>query len=377
MKKRLTALCLLAVCMCMLSGCALGDLMDKFREIEDNKETETTEIGSRVYMDELKGTLVDFTGNSISLYAQDALYTFDVSNATLECSDGIITGEEICVIYEGQLPDSGTDTSSVEALKVVDDYHNPQEMEEHTVTGQLLQATPNTITISGENGSSNTYVTTGCETYYKNGLKKGATVYLHYYGESDFLSEDASVTPNTGYMKVVSMSDTDPLNVVTPTAAGKTSTEGTQKMRATIVSLEDNSLTLLLSGNVTLSLDLSGIPCYFKGGITPGSRVTILYTGEFDGSTTNGIVITYISGDDPSKLKDQNITFHITGTIIASTANTVTLRTEDGAIITCNTENASNTSTGGMEIGDGIQITFNPNNNRNSTIFTCIKIEDA
>jgi hypothetical protein len=148
-------------------------------------------------------------------------------------------------------------------------------------------------------------------------------------------------------------------------------------MRATIVSLEDTTLSLLLSGGVTLSLDLSEISCYFKGGITPGARVTIRYKGEFDGESTNGIAITYIVGDDPAKTKTQNIAFHITGTIIASTVNTVTLRTDDGAIITCNIENADNTSTGGMEIGDGIRITFNPNDSRTSTVYTCIKIEDA
>ena len=48
-------------------------------------------------------------------------YTFDVSQATLESADGMVRGDSVSVIYEGQLTD--TDTSTVRALKVVDDYH--------------------------------------------------------------------------------------------------------------------------------------------------------------------------------------------------------------------------------------------------------------
>ena len=40
----------------------------------------------------------------------------------MECEDGMITGDEISVIYEGQLA-SERCQHSVKALKVVDDFH--------------------------------------------------------------------------------------------------------------------------------------------------------------------------------------------------------------------------------------------------------------
>ena len=39
----------------------------------------------------------------------------------------MITGDEISVIYEGQL--SNKDTSTVKALKVVDDFHKKNQLE--------------------------------------------------------------------------------------------------------------------------------------------------------------------------------------------------------------------------------------------------------
>lgn len=42
----------------------------------------------------------------------------------------MITGDEISVIYEGQL--SNTDTSTVKALKVVDEFHKKNKLKNHT-----------------------------------------------------------------------------------------------------------------------------------------------------------------------------------------------------------------------------------------------------
>ena len=62
-----------------------------------------------------------FSGSQLILNTDSASYVFNVSNATLECKGGMITGDEISIIYEGQL--SGTDTGSVHVLKVVDEFH--------------------------------------------------------------------------------------------------------------------------------------------------------------------------------------------------------------------------------------------------------------
>ena len=114
------------VCACLgisliFQGCSLGNLVDRYLLKEDMVSENTEPPKERVYMDELKGTLQDFNGTSLTVSSGENRYVFDVSQATLECQEGMITGDEISVIYEGQLSD--TDTSMVKALKVVDEFH--------------------------------------------------------------------------------------------------------------------------------------------------------------------------------------------------------------------------------------------------------------
>ena len=133
-------------------------------------------------MDELSGTLQDFSGSQLILNTDSASYVFNVSNATLECKGGMITGDEISIIYEGQL--SGTDTGSVHVLKVVDEFHKKNKLKKRTAHGQVISLTSNTITIKSKKGKTATYPITGTKQYYQNGIKAGDWVTLHSRGNS-------------------------------------------------------------------------------------------------------------------------------------------------------------------------------------------------
>ena len=122
---------------------------------------------------------------------------------------------------------------------------------------------------------------------------------------------------------------------------------------------------------------MSSIPCYFSGGIESGSHVSVTYTGDFNGSTLDGITILGITGEVPENLSERSTGFTISGDIAASTSNTITILTYDGMYITCNIEKASNSSTGGLLTGSSVRITFNPANCRTTNIYTALKIEDA
>ena len=98
--------------------------------------------------------------------------------------------------------------------------------------------------------------------------------------------------------------------------------------------------------------------------------------GDFNGTTLDGISILGITGEIPEKLSERSTKFSISGEIIASTANTITLLTYDGVNITCNTENAANESTGGLLTGSSVKITFNPADSRKTNIYKALKIED-
>lgn len=363
-------------------GCSAGDLFNRYISTGDTEEAQSQEPpaeGNRVYMDEIRGTLQDFNGNQVIVSSDSSTYTFDISQATIECADGLLAGANVCVIYQGQLQD--TDTGSVKTLKVVDDYHQDSTLEESTIQGQLQNLTANSITIKTSDNKTLSCPVTGTEQYYQGGVKANTPVYLHYKG--NFVNSPDNPNALLGTQaRIFSVSDIDPLSVPSPTptpapAEGQEIKKENQ-MRAIIQSIQLNMLSVLIENtNTTLQLNMTGIPCYFNGGISIGSHVTLTYTGDFNGSTLDGITLLGITGEIPESSRNRSLSFSVTGDITASTSNTITLLTYDGMYITCYTENATNTSTGGLLTGSSVKVTFNPADCRTSNIYTALKIEDA
>ena len=217
--KNFTKLLLGSLVLFSLSGCTAGDMITSYTSISDQSETtlqNTSETPKqRVYMDEIKGTLKDFTGATLTMESQEQTYVFDLSEATLECEDGMITGDEISVIYEGQL--SNKDTSTVKALKVVDDFHKKHQLEVRKAYGEVQSLTPNTITIKNKKGKTATYPITGTEQYYQNGIRTGVWVYIHFKGKFASSQDTQSSSLNASHLKVLSISDIDPLTLPDPT----------------------------------------------------------------------------------------------------------------------------------------------------------------
>ena len=380
--KKILVVCIGSLFLITLSGCSLGDVVDRFSDSEDTQIQDINPGSTRVYMDEIRGTLQYFTGNQLTLLSGSDNYVFDISQATLECADGMLCGDAVSVIYEGQL--DSTDTGAVRVLKVVDDYHDTSEVKEGTTRGQVQNLTANSITIRSKGGKTVTFPITGTEQYYQNGIRTGVWVYIHFKGKFASSQDTQSSSLNASHLKVLSISDIDPLTLPDPTptpdpaqvSADDSAKE--QQIHAEIQNISLNTLTVLPSGSdSTINVDLSQIPSYFKGGTAPGSYVTITCTGQFQGNSLDGVTVTAVTGDDPDSLGSREITSSVSGTIIGHTANTVTLQTGDGATITCFTEGAKDTSTSNMESGAGICITFDPTKSKNSNIYTSIKIQDA
>lgn len=377
--KKILVVCIGSLFLITLSGCSLGDVVDRFSDSEDTQIQDINPGSTRVYMDEIRGTLQYFTGNQLTLLSGSDNYVFDISQATLECSDGMLCGDAVSVIYEGQL--DSTDTGAVRVLKVVDDYHDTSEVKEGTTRGQVQNLTANSITIRSKGGKTVTFPITGTEQYYQGGIKAGNWVYLHYKGDFGPASADDPNVLDGSQMKIYSVSDIDPLNVPapTPTPAPQEGVEikPENKLRAVIQNIQTNILQVSPENTTNiLNLDMSAIPCYFSGGIESGAHVNVIYTGDFNGTTLDGLTILGITGDIPENLSERNTGFTISGEITASTANTITLLTSDGVRITCNTESASNESTGGLLTGSSVKVTFNPADSRQTNIYTALKIED-
>ena len=160
--------CLLSL---SLSGCSLGSVIDRFTASDDAAIQDINPEITRVYMDEIRGELQNFTGNQITLLSDNESYTFDISQATLECSNGMLAGDAVSVVYEGQL--DSTDTGAVHALKVVDDYHQTATLEDQTFRGQIQVLTANSITVKSDKNQIVTFPVTGTEQYYQAGIKPG------------------------------------------------------------------------------------------------------------------------------------------------------------------------------------------------------------
>lgn len=391
--KKLLAACACTVLSFSMTGCSPGTVLEQFtstgdtsvRELTSSTDTATpTESKDRVYMDELSGTLQDFSGSQLILNTDSASYVFNVSNATLECKGGMITGDEISIIYEGQLSD--TDTSSVHVLKVVDEFHKKNKLKKRIAHGQVISLTPNTITIKSKKGKTATYPITGTRQYYQNGIKAGDWVYLTFKGKFPDTSDDSSVSLNASHLKVLSVSDLKNIEIPEPTPTPDPRLTQTpeqiankeKQFLATVQSVNLNILQILPAGSdAAFNLDMSAIPAYFKGGIAPGSHVNVTYIGDLDTDPLEGVRIIAVTGEDPDTINDKHISFTAVGTIIGSTTNTITVQTDDGAIDTFRIENAQDLTAGGMEYGDYVCVTFHPSRSKSSNIYTAVKVQDA
>lgn len=381
--KKLIKLMIVSSCMALaFSGCTISDALSDHLSTF-NQSTEEDPVSAvpkqRVYMDEIKGTLLDFTGNTLTLSHEKQKYVFDLSNAALECEDGMITGDEISVIYEGQLSDD--DTSTVKALKVVDDFHKTNQLETRKAYGELQSLTSNTITIKNKKGKTATYPITGSEQYYQNGIHTGSWVYIYFKGKFAAADDEQTSVLNAAHLKVLSISDIDPLERPKPTTAQDPETQPEaseeKQLHAVIRELSTSHLTVVPSdSDAVLTIDLANLPVYLKGGAAPGSNITLTYTGEFTGNSLDGIIIHSVSGEDPDSLDRRNMNSTISGTILGGTSNTITIRTNDGAMVTCFTDSLTEQSVYNSEAGNGIRITFDPSVSRESNIYTALKIEE-
>ena len=132
------------------------------------------------------------------------------------------------MIYEGQLSDTGSDTSTVKALKVVDEFHKTEELKDRTAHCAIVSLTPNTITIKAKNGKTATYPITGTQQYYQNGIAAGSWVYVHFKGKFGKSGDDASNVLDASHVKVVSISDIDPIQLPDPTPTPEPSDDQTE-----------------------------------------------------------------------------------------------------------------------------------------------------
>ena len=213
--KKLSAACMILGLSLFAGGCSndqiddhIISLQDKISDVtaSDSTEQEDQEPSTeeRVYMDELTGTLLDFDGTHLTISSNGETYVFDVSQTRLECKYGVVSSDQVSVIYQGQL--SGTDISTISPIKITDKYHNETPLEDRTLKGKVKSLTSNALVIVTEKGNTVTFPVTGVRQYYKKGFKAGKWVYVHFRGK--FINETlvSDKQYDGSFTKVISVS---------------------------------------------------------------------------------------------------------------------------------------------------------------------------
>lgn len=111
---------------------------------------------------------------------------------------------------------------------------------------------------------------------------------------------------------MLSVSDIDPLKVPEPTPTPPpqpdTPVPQEKQLRTVIRSVNMNTLQVSPDNSDTvLKLDMSSVPCHFSGGIAAGAHANITYTGEFNGTTLDGITVLGITGEIPEQANKHSI----------------------------------------------------------------------
>ena len=84
-----------------------------------------------------------------------------------------------------------------------------------------------------------------------------------------------------------------------------------------------------------------------------------------------------VTGEIPERLSSHSVSYCVSGEITGSTANTITILSDDGISLTFLTDSAENLSSGGLLTGSRVKLTFNPAQSRETNVYPCLKIEDA
>lgn len=336
-------------------------------------------LPTRTFMDELSGTLVSYQGNYVYLKAASGkLYKFDVSQAQLQCKNGMLSGTPVSIIYEGQL--SGQDGSTVKTLKVIDQYGTDTELKEQTAYGKLRQITSNTITVVQKDGTEIQFPSIGTPQYFQNGIKSGSWVYIHYLGSLHPETTQKNKTIRPENIKVLSISETDPFMAPQPTPTPTPPADPKQPVPHSITgeiqSVNGNQIQIRPKRtNQLYSFNLRSASTFLYSGLAIGNEVTLDYMGEMKGTDTSAVQVLSIRDRNPASVKDNDFQNHISGEIQAMTANTLTLRLNEGIDVICDIQDAQNSSGLPLEPGTALSLIFNPEKSKETNLYKIISIE--
>lgn len=355
------------------------------------KVTSVEDLGSNDHQTEKQavGTLVNLTENTITIRQNDGTeLLFNSNNCKHEFKNGIREGNWIVVTYVGEI--KGTDTKNVAVVKITDNDSNTVKKEQkemkikavnetvYTTAGVHIRESYTTDSkVLGSLAKGDSVLRTGvCENGWSRVQYQDKDAYI--YGEyltTNKPKEDAPAAKTNGEPPATMQVGNKPQpvqqsaesdkpaqqpeetaqqpeesgqqpeetekpeqqpeqTVQQPEETEKPEQQPEQTFTGNVLDVSMNTLTVA-AGEQEYTFYIAAAEHEYANGIQTGNTVIVTYVGNLEDS--ENLIVTKVKDSDPNEAAKNAV---YTGTIVDATMNTLTIQTEDGAVMTFIKEDA-------------------------------------
>ena len=342
------------------------------------KVTRVEDLGENEHQTEKQavGTLVDLTENTITIRQNDGVeLLFNSNNCQHEFKNGIREGNWIVVTYIGNI--NGTDTKNVTVIKITDNDPNTVKEEQkkmnikavnetvYATAGVHIRASYTTDSnVLGSLAKGEAITRTGvCDNGWSRVQYASKDAYI--YGEyltTEKPKEDAPAAKTNGKPPATVQVGREPQQVTKQSATQQPTeqqpteqqpeeqTPQEQTLMGTVLAASMNTLTVTADGQ-EYTFNVADAEHEYANGVQTGNTVKVIYVGSLD-DLENLIVIKVQDSDPNEAAKDAQYV----GMVVDATMNTLTIQTEDGAVMTFLKEDAVDNLDGDY-VGMDVKIT--------------------
>lgn len=313
------------------------------------KVTSVEDLGDNGHQTEKQavGTLVNLTENTITIRQNDGTeLLFGSNNCQHEFKNGIREGNWIVVTYIGEI--KGTDTKNVTVIKITDNDPNLVKKEQKAMKIKAVNETVYTTAgvhvresyttdskVLGSLAKGESALRTGvCENGWSRIQYQSRDAYV--YGEyltTEKPKQDAPAAKTNGTPPATIQEGDHPQPVKQPEEPEQ---QQEQTVTGTVLDVSMNTLTVA-AGEQEYTLYIADAEHEYANGIQTGNTVTVTYVGSLE--DPEHLMVTKVQDSDPNEAA-KNAVYE--GTIVDATMNTLTIQTEDGAVMTFIKEGAEN-----------------------------------
>ena len=298
----------------------------------------------------------DVSANTLTVInAEGDSYNFVTAGAAYDCHNGLEPGNWVALTYLGELristaknikilsvTDSGDEITAAQQNTIITDVskkistlERARIYENYTADSDVLDILPATTHLN------------------QTGVTDFGWVRIDYNGADAYIFQShVSTTPPSGSAASPQPTETEPADEESQMQAAITSVDHSL---ITVKSKDDGSTYVFDSGKASLQMTY---------GPLEGSEIHIAYAGK-PGRNSEDCQVLSITDIDPDVVNEETGGFSVTGTVMASGPNNITIMSNDGAQITCTTELLQESSDQEFSEGDYVTVIIKPSGSSN------------